>query len=262
MDQDRDGAPQGRLLEERDGPVLVLTLDHPTRRNALSAPLREALGRSLEQAEGDAGIRAIVLTGAGGTFCSGGDLSNMNVATVTQGRERLRGPHRMIRTMVAGSKPIVAAVEGWVAGAGLSLACACDTVVAAEDARFVAGFGKVGLMADLGLPHTLPLRVGHARARQILLYGEPLAAVEALRIGLADRLVPRGGSLDAALGLARTLAAQAPAAVALTKQLLAEGLDRALDHERHFQSLLFLTADHREGKAAFFGKRDPDFTGE
>ncbi|MFC7608068.1 enoyl-CoA hydratase/isomerase family protein [Teichococcus aestuarii] len=89
----------------------------------------------------------------------------------------------MIRLMVGGSKPVVAAVEGWAAGAGLSLACACDTIVAAEDAQFMAAFGKAGLMADLGLPHTLPLRVGHARARQILLYGEPVGAEEALRIG-------------------------------------------------------------------------------
>jgi enoyl-CoA hydratase/carnithine racemase len=262
MPDSTGAAPQMRLIEERDGPVLVLTLDNPARRNALSPPLRAAMERVLDQAEGDRTIRAIVVTGSGGTFCSGGDLSAMEVGGPLQGRERLRPAHQLIRFLVAGSKPVVAAVEGWAAGAGLSLACACDTVVAAEDARFMAAFGKVGLMADLGLPHTLPNRVGLARARQILLYGEPIAAEEALRIGLVDHVVPAGQALAKALERARILAQQAPAAVALTKQLLAEGLDRALEQEKHFQSLLFLSADHAEGKAAFFAKRAPNFTGD
>lgn len=251
-----------RIIEERDGPVLVLTLDYPARRNALAPRLREDMLRILDRVEGDSSIRALVLTGAGSHFCSGGDISSMDVRHPMQGRERLRKAHEMIRLMVGGSTPIVAAVEGWCAGAGLSLACACDTVVAAEDSNFMAAFGKVGLMADLGLPHTLPRRVGHARARQILLYGEPIAAEEALRIGLVDQLAPKGAVLDAALARARILAAQAPASIALTKQMLAEGLDAALDQERHFQAMLFLTGDHAEGKEAFFGKRAPSFTGQ
>lgn len=253
--------PVMRVGEERDGPVLVLTLDYPARRNALAPALRAALLGILDRAEADPAVRAIVITGGGAHFCSGGDLSGMDVRTPLQGRERLRAAHQMIRLMVGGSKPVVAAVEGWAAGAGLSLACACDTIVAAEDAQFMAAFGKAGLMADLGLPHTLPLRVGHARARQILLYGEPIGAEEALRIGLVDRLAPKGQALAVALERARVLAAQAPAAVALTKQILSEGLHNALDQERHYQSLLFLTADHEEGKAAFFAKRAPNFTG-
>ncbi|ONG44613.1 enoyl-CoA hydratase [Pseudoroseomonas deserti] len=250
-----------RLIEDRDGAVLVLTLDYAARKNALAPALRAEMARVLDRVEGDRDIRAIVVQGAGGTFCSGGDLSGMDVGSVLAGRERLRPAHAVIRLLVAGSKPVVAAVEGWAAGAGLSLACACDTVVAAEDARFMAAFGKVGLMADLGLAHTLPRRVGHARARQILLYGEPIDAAEAARIGLADAVVPKGQAFAAAMNKARILAAQAPAAVALTKQMLAEGLDRALEQETHYQSLLFLTADHAEGKAAFFGKRAAQFTG-
>jgi len=256
-----DGAPM-RVIEERDGAVLVLTIDYPARRNALAPALRQEMLRILDRVESDPEIRAIVVTGAGGTFCSGGDLSGMDVRGPLQGRERLRAAHDMIRLMVAGSTPVIAAVEGWCAGAGMSLACACDTVVASVDARFMAAFGKVGLMADLGLAYTLPLRVGHARAREILLYGEPITAEEALRIGLVDQLVPAGAVLDAAMARARILAAQAPAAVALTKQMLAEGLDAALNQERHYQSLLFLTRDHAEGKAAFFGKRAPTFKGE
>lgn len=250
-----------RVLETRDGGVLTLTLDYPERRNALAIPLREQLHDMLEAAQGDRAVRAIVLTGAGGTFCSGGDISGMDVTETAGGLERMRRSHRIMRLMVAGRIPIVAAVEGWCVGAGLSIACACDTIVAAEDARFMAGFGKVGLMPDLGLPFTLPARIGSAKARQLFLYNTQLAAPEAERMGLVDRLAPKGGALDAAMALGKTLAAQAPLPIALTRRMLAEGLDRALEDERHFQTMCFLSEDHAEGKAAFLGKREPRFGG-
>lgn len=248
-----------RVTEQRDAGVLTLTLDYPERRNALAIPLREDLHRILEAAQGDAAIRAIVLTGAGGVFCSGGDISGMDATDAEAGRERMRRTHRIIRLMVAGRVPIVAAVEGWCVGAGLSVACACDTIVAADDARFMAGFGKVGLIADLGLPFTLPARIGAGRARQMFLYGTQLDATSAERIGLVDHLVPKGGALAKATELAAFLAAQASLPIALTKQILAEGLDRALEDERHFQATCFLSADHAEGRAAFLEKRAPRF---
>ena len=102
-----------RVLAERAGAVLTLTLDYPERRNALAVPLREQLFEALEAAQGDEGLRAIVVTGAGGTFCSGGDISGMDVRNAEQGRERMRRTHRLIRLMVGGRLPIVAAVEGW-----------------------------------------------------------------------------------------------------------------------------------------------------
>jgi enoyl-CoA hydratase/carnithine racemase len=248
-----------RVIEQRDAGVLTLTLDYPERRNALAVPLREDLHRILEAAQGDAEVRAIVLTGAGGVFCSGGDISGMDSTDAEAARERMRRTHRIIRLMVAGRLPIVAAVEGWCVGAGLSVACACDTIVAAEDARFMAGFGKVGLIADLGLPFTLPARIGAGRARQMFLYGTQLDATSAERIGLVDHLVPKGGALAKAAELAAFLAAQASLPIALTKQILAEGLDRALEDERHFQATCFLSADHAEGRAAFLAKRAPQF---
>ncbi|MCO6418309.1 enoyl-CoA hydratase-related protein [Siccirubricoccus sp. KC 17139] len=255
------GEPICRVVSERDGGVLILTIDQPARRNALAMPIRVQMIEALRAAQGDAGIRAIVLTGAGGHFCSGGDISGMDVDSALAGRERMRLSHELVRLMVLGSKPVVAAVEGFCVGAGLSLACASDTVVAAEDARFAAGFGKIGLMADLGLPHTLPLRVGQGRARQILLYHGQMSAPEAERIGLIDHVVPQGHALATALEKARFLAEQAPAPMALTKQMLGEGLDRALEQERHFQATLFLTEDFKEGRAAFLGKRTPQFKG-
>ena len=254
-------APVMRLGEEQDGGVLTLTLDYPARRNAFAMPIRLGLIAALERAQSDKSVRAIVVCGAGGHFCSGGDISGMDVDSALAGRERMRLSHQLIRLMVMGSLPVVAAVEGFCVGAGLSLACASDTVVASEEARFAAGFGRIGLMADLGLPHTLPMRVGQGRARQILLYHGQMSAPEAERIGIVDHVVPKGHALATALEKARFLAEQAPAPMALTKQMLGEGLDRALEQERHFQSTLFLTEDFKEGRAAFLGKRAPQFKG-
>lgn len=250
-----------RVAESREDGVLTLTLDYPARRNALAVPLREELHRILEAAQSEREIRAVVLTGAGGTFCSGGDISGMDIADALGGIERMRRTHRVIRLMVAGRLPIVAAVEGWCVGAGLSMACACDTIVAAEDAKFMAGFGKVGLMADLGLPFTLPARIGAAKAKQMLFYHTQLDAAAAERIGLVDEVVGKGEALHVATGRARFLASQAALPIALTKQILAEGLDRALEQERHFQTECFLGEEHAEGKAAFLGKREPKFGG-
>jgi enoyl-CoA hydratase/carnithine racemase len=185
----------------------------------------------------------------------------MDVKSPLDGRERMRLSHQLIRLMVMGSVPVVTAIEGYCVGAGLSLACASDTIVAAEDARLGAGFGRIGLMADLGLPHTLPLRVGQGKARQILLYHNLMTAAEAERMGLVDHVVPKGHALATAMEKARFLAEQAPAPMALTKQMLGEGLDRALEQERHFQATLFLTEDFVEGRNAFLGKRPPQFKG-
>ena len=249
------------LRQDRDGPTAVLTLDYPERRNALAIPMRRALVEALEGIEADPAVRAVVITGAGGTFCAGGDISGMDVADLAAGRERFRLTHHLVRLMVKGSKPLVAAVEGWCVGAGLSLAMCCDTVLAARDARFAAGFGKIGLVADLGLLHTLPARIGQGRARQVFLYGDTMDAARAEQIGLVDGLTDKGAALDAALASARRFADAAPLPVALTRQWLAAGLDAALDWERDAQSALFLTADHGEGKAAFLQKRQPVFRG-
>ena len=163
--------------------------------------------------------------------------------------------------MIRCSKPIVAAVEGYAVGAGLSLALCCDTIVAADDARFGAGFGRIGLIADLALNHTLPARIGMGRARQVLLFGEQMDAASAERIGLIDHVVPKGDALEFALRRANAFSGAAPLPVALTKSLLAEGLDHALERERELQSMLFLTADHAEGRDAFLAKRRPVFKG-
>ena len=250
------------LLETREDATAVLTLNHPARRNALGVPLRAALVEALERLESDASVRAIVLTGADGNFSSGGDIGGMDSTDLAAGRERFRLTHRLVRMMVKSSKPLIAAVEGWAAGAGVGLALCCDTIVASAEARFVLSFGKVGLIPDFGSLHTLPLRIGQGRARQMMLYGEAVGAAAALEMGLADQIAPPGTALAAAVDRARLFAGTAPLPVGLTKQYLANGLDAALDWERDMQSALFLTADHAEGKAAFLAKRAPVFTGK
>lgn len=249
----------GKLREDRQGSTAVLTLDDPARCNALAMPVRAAMVSALERIEADGNIRAVVLTGGGGTFCAGGDISGMDVADFAAGRERFRLTHRLVRLLVESSKPVIAAVEGWAVGAGLGLALCCDSIVAGAGARFMAGFGRVGLIADFGLLHMLPRRIGEGRARQILLYAEPVEAACAERIGLIDGVVPDGTALQAALQRAETFAHAAKLPVAMTKSFLAEGLSAALEWERNVQSMLFLTEDHQEGKAAFLERRAPHF---
>jgi len=251
--------PSDPVLVARDDALVTLTLNAPERRNALSVAMRRALADALEEIEADRSVRVVILTGTGEHFCSGGDLAGMEVGSLAEGRERMRQTHRLVRLMVQARVPIIAAVEGWCAGAGISLACASDHVIAGEGARFVASFGKVGLLPDLGLLHTLPLRVGQGRARELLLFGETVDASRALAIGLVDRVVPAGEALAAARQRAALLAAQAPLTLALTKAALAAGLEAALAREQDIQAALYLTPDHAEGKAAFLEKRPPRF---
>ncbi|MBR0649748.1 enoyl-CoA hydratase/isomerase family protein [Roseomonas terrae] len=252
---------EARVREEMDGNVLILTIDYPQRKNAIAPAVRAALEDAIERGHADKAVRAIVITGAEGTFCAGGDISSMDVGDALAGRERMRRTHRLVRLMARGAKPIVAAVEGWAAGAGMAVACACDTIVAAEDARFVAGFHKIGLMSDMGLPYFLPRRVSVGRARRILFYHEVVNAPEGERIGLVDYLAPPGKALEVALEKARFLAAEASGPIELTKKILSEGLDEALADEQTFQGLLFTTSDFQEGRAAFLEKRKPKFGG-
>jgi 2-(1,2-epoxy-1,2-dihydrophenyl)acetyl-CoA isomerase len=256
--------PARRVRVEQDDSVWVLTLDDPERHNALGVPARRQLLAALEQAVTDPACRALVLTGAGGTFCSGGDLSTMPSDDRAAARARLDTVTHIVRLLVRGPKPVVAAVEGVAYGAGLSLAAACDHVVAAADARFCCSFGRVGLIADSGLLWTLPQRVGRGRAAGLLLFGEPLSGSEAAGIGLVDHVVEPGAALTVARERARRLAEAAPLAIRATKAALGQwpySLDDALALEASTQAALYESGDFSEGRASFFGKRPPSFTG-
>ncbi|QCI63784.1 enoyl-CoA hydratase/isomerase family protein [Phreatobacter stygius] len=244
------------------GAIATLTIDHGARRNALSLPVRIALRAGLVAAQADPDIRAIILTGAGGHFSAGGDISSMSDTTPWSLRQRLAIVQDCVRLIIRGPQPVIAAVEGNAAGGGLALAAACDLVVAGESAQFSASFPKIGLMPDMGLAYTLPRRIGGGAARRIMLTAASLGAGEALRLGLADEVTPNGGALERALALAAGIAALAPTAVASTKRVLAApvtDLDTALEMEAQAQGLLFATDDFREGIAAFLAKRKPEF---
>ena len=252
------------LLQERQGAVLILTMNYPERRNALSLPLRAALIEALTTAMGNAEVRALVITGAEGNFSSGGDISSMEGITGVGGRERLNSVHRLIRLLVAGEKPVIAAIEGYAFGAGISLAAACDIAVAARDAKFGCSFNRIGLMPDLGAAWTLPLRMGLGRAKYIMLRGQTFGAEEAERWGLVETVCDPGQALADAVTIARELAAVSPLSNGFTKALLSRmprDLEEMLRAEADAQSVLFTSADFDEGRQAFLEKRKPVFQG-
>jgi len=251
----------------KDG-IAILTLNAPTRKNALSSEVRFALLAAMEKYVADPVCRVIVLTGAAQTFCAGGDVSEMKPPLGTTPREyafpRMKALHNSIRHIAAGPKPVVAAVEGHAAGAGMSLAAACDYVVASDAACFVASFSRMGLVADCGLLWTLPNRVGHNKALDLLLTARPLTAYEALQNGLVDEVVPEGETLTRALEKAASYIAVAPLSIAFTKRIMAgafQGLEDILNNEFEWQAELKASVDHKEARDAFLQKRTPNFQG-
>jgi len=247
------------LDETRSDDIVVLTLDQPKRRNALSKAMRDSLTTAFERLDRDDTVRTIILVGAGNMFCSGGDVSEMDVATDAEADERIRLIHHMVRVIAGCPKLVIAAIEGWAVGAGLSLALLCDTIIASESAKFVASFGKMGLLGDLGALHTLPARVGLAQARQMLFYAEPLDARAAQALGLVDHVTSTGRALDDAIERAALVRTMAPRSIALTKAIFAQDLERMLAVEKKLQPQLYLSADHIEAKRAFLEKRVPTF---
>ena len=253
---------EGLVTRRADGPVTILTIDYPERRNAVSMPVRQGLIDGMAAALEDETCRAIVLTGGGSHFCAGGDISSMEGITGVAARKRLTNVHRLIRMLVTGEKPVVAAVEGHAAGAGMSLAACCDIVVASESARFTCSFNRIGLVPDLGATWILPLRMGLGRAKYTMMTGRVLDAAAAERWGLAELVVPAGEALAEAVKLARELATKSPLSNGFTKALtgrMPRDLDEMLRAEVDAQAILFTSRDQAEGRAAFLEKREPRF---
>jgi 2-(1,2-epoxy-1,2-dihydrophenyl)acetyl-CoA isomerase len=254
------------LRVETAGAVATVTLDRPDALNALTVALKEELRATFEGLAADDAVRAIVLTGAGRAFCAGQDLRERLEPDALPLDEEIRARYNpLVRAMRATPKPIVGAINGVAAGAGASLAFACDVRLAAETASFVLAFGRVGLIPDSGATWLLPRLVGAAKAAELALLNEPLSAVDAERIGLVARVVPAGDLVAEAQGVAQRLAAGAPVATALTKEALAAAWDASFDDqletEAELQGRAGATADHAEGIAAFLERRQPRFTG-
>jgi enoyl-CoA hydratase/carnithine racemase len=252
------------LAELRDA-VAIVTINNPKMRNALSRELIVDLTGKIDDLMSDKACRAIVLTGAESTFSSGGDVSRMvSDRPILDSRIWLKTAHRMVRGIVNAEKPVVAAVEGYAFGAGLSLATAADFVVAANNAKFCAAFARVGLVADMGLFYTLAQRVGVPRAKRMIMLAEVVESTHAEHIGIVDRIVPAGQALTEAIEVAKQYVDVAPLPLALTKAVYAKGcssLDDALFAEVDYQSMLVLSEDHLGAAKAFREKRKTTFNG-
>jgi len=247
--------------------VATITLDRPDALNALTIAMKEALARTFEELASDRTVRAVILTGAGRAFCAGQDLRERLQPGATPIGEEVRLRYNPIARAMRGlPQPIVGAINGVAAGAGASLAFACDLRIAAEGASFVLAFGRIGLVPDTGATWTLPRLVGLAKASEMALLNDPLSAAEAERAGLVSKVVAADALMDESRAMAARLAAGAPAALAETKRLLTAGLsgdlETALAAEAEAQDRLGRAHDHAEGMAAFIEKRPPRFTGE
>ena len=255
------------LRFEIAGAVATITLDRPAALNALTVPMKAELLRALGLVARDSDVRAVVLTGAGRAFCAGQDLKERQAPDAAPLAVELRERYNpIIRAMRRLDQPIVGAINGVAAGAGASLAFACDIRIAAEAASFVLAFGQIGLVPDSGATWFLPRLVGAAKAAEMALLDEAVSAAEAERFGLVAKVVPDEDLVAEAKAVAVRLAALAPRALASTKHALDRAwsidLDRALDEEAYRQGVAGASADHAEGMAAFLEKRPPRFPGE
>ncbi|MAL97711.1 MAG: enoyl-CoA hydratase [Alteromonadaceae bacterium] len=259
------------LMKEMKDGLLVLTMNRPESRNALDPTLTRALLDAAAEAAEDPAVRAVLLRGAGGHFCVGGDVKAMNQG---QGRDLSLGERiHSLRDRMSVSqylhdmpKPTIALIEGSCAGAGLSVALSCDLRICAEDAKIVTAFAKVGLSGDFGGTCFLTRILGAARARELYLTSPVLSGREAAGIGLVTRAVPAAEVEEAAMTLAASLAGGPTLTYGRIKQniALAEGggtLSACLDQEARNHILSSTTADHKEAAAAFVEKRKPVFTG-
>jgi 2-(1,2-epoxy-1,2-dihydrophenyl)acetyl-CoA isomerase len=248
----------------RDGGVLTITLNRPDVLNALNAAMHGALHAALKEAR-DAGVRAVVVTGAGRGFCVGQDLTEFREAAGDIG-ERLRSSyHPTILALRGLEKPVIAAVNGAAAGAGVSLALACDLRLASDSATFVPAFINIGLVPDSGGSFFATRLLGYARALEWLATGKRLTAAEAQAWGLVSEVVEGDALAGRAAELAAELAALPTRGIGLTKRLLEHAqtatLEEQLEREAQLQAAATRTEDFREGVAAFLEKRPPKFEG-
>jgi len=269
------GAAQGALdtladlrVERRAGGVVLVTLDLPDRRNAMSAAMTESWGRVMAALRVDPEVRVVVVTGEGSAFCAGGDVSWIGSepgAAVDRLRERMLPFYRTWLAVRDLEVPTIAAVNGAAIGAGLALALACDLRYAAEDAKLGMPFTALGMHPGMASTYLVPEVAGLAVAREMLLTGRIVTGAEALGMGLVNGAVPRAGVLAHALSVADTVAAAAPVATRLTKVALAVGgpvtFDAALQWEALAQPVTLATADLQEGLAAQRERRPPHFSG-
>lgn len=265
------------LLAHVDGHVGVITFNRPERRNALSDPMYEGFRRAIPALTTDPDVRVLMITGAGGAFCAGGDVKSMHAShqpgaaprrggTVQSNTDMIRHNQKLVSLALHRcSKPVVAALPGAAAGAGMSIALAADIRLAAERALIVPAFANVGASGDFGGSWFLTQLVGTAKAKELYFTSPRLSAAQALELGIVNQVLPDDGFEHAALAWCHSLAERAPIAMRHMKENLNRAitcdLETALDLEGSNMVLSMLTDDHREAAAAFVEKRKPVFEG-
>jgi len=255
------------ILFKNSENVAVISLDQPDTLNALSVALELELIDAFAQCNEKSDIRAVLLTGSGRAFCAGGDLRKMEKGIdLVEGKRWASLGGKICESIVTLPKPVVAAVNGPAAGGGMNLALACDFVLAADTAYFIASFTRVGLVPDTGGHFLLPRLVGYRKAVELIFTGERIDAQKALAIGMINRVVKQEDLIEKAMATARELAAGPTLAFGLVKEILrkstSSSLQEVLDLETIGQSIAFCSKDHQEGVRAFREKRPPVFTGK
>lgn len=262
------------LRVDVDNGVAIVTLDRPQARNALNPSLRDGLIAAVRDCRDNDKVRALMVTGAGGAFCAGADLTGSSLGKVSDPdfdpRSMSEALHTGMNTLITElwqlDKPTVACVDGAAVGPGAHLALACDFVVVSPTTKFLWSFAKIGLVVDGGGAYLLPRLVGLPRAKAMVLLGEGSIGEQAVADGLAYRCVPQESLYDESLALARRLAAGPTRALGMSKRLLNESfetpLSLSLQLEAAAQALASMTDDVKEGLAAVREKRDPEFRGK
>ena len=254
------------LRFDRAGAVTTLTIDRPRALNALDGDTLRELARAVRDVRRDAGVRALVVTGAGEkAFSAGADIAAMAAMSPADGHAYSRLGHEVLARLEALSIPVVAALNGVALGGGLELALACDLIVASERARLGQPEINLGLIPGFGGTQRLVRRIGQARARELIYLGHPLSAADALRVGLVNRVVPPERLAEEAGGLAAELAAKPPRALAQAKRATAVAADADLEtgcrYEVEAFAVTFASEDRVEGLTAFLEKRPPVWKG-
>ena len=263
-----------QLLGRIHGNVAVLSFNRPESRNALSDEIYNGFNTALPEVAENNDIRVLMVTGEGGAFCSGGDVNGFRASHAGEGQpvtpEESLDRLRQIQMWVSGAfrklpKPVVAAIPGPAAGAGLSIALAADFRVAKESAIFVSAFSTIGASGDFGSSWFLPRLLGEAKAKEFMFLSPRVTAAEALNLGLINRMFPDAEFENASLAFCDELAARSPIAMRMQKENIQRSFDAdlatGLEAEATAMVRTMSTADHREAVAAFFDKRTPDYTG-
>jgi 2-(1,2-epoxy-1,2-dihydrophenyl)acetyl-CoA isomerase len=245
--------------------IAWLTLNRPDRLNAFTDQMNKEVGHALKSAEGTENVRCIVITGNGRAFCSGQDLEGVN-EEMDHGEVLRNSYGPMMKQLAKTEKPVVAAINGVAAGAGLSLALACDFRVASEKASMVQAFIHVGLIPDSGNLYYLPRLIGHAKALELAVFGEKISATEAKELGLVSKVISQETWSEEVDAFAKRLANLPTKAIGLIKRSLHtswhSSFEHYLENEAQGQRIAGLTRDHREGVTAFLEKRKPRFIGK